>query len=104
MSDDASPNSAARTDIPPVEPLAESSAGHVTWNVPSGRSRISRSRAQSYSQRRKKKKSRRRRNPGLSRKLEFVTHLLRNLDTLVFAELSALYYMEYVDSPFSPST
>lgn len=30
----------------------------------------------------------------MSKKLEFVTHLLKSLDTLVFAELSALYYME----------
>lgn len=33
--------------------------------------------------------------PGLKRKLVFLTHLLKSLDLVVFAELSALYYMEY---------
>ena len=46
--------------------------------------------------RRRRRKNRKKRNPGLKKKLEFVTHLLKCLDTLVFAELSALYYMEYV--------
>lgn len=55
----------------------------------------SRSRAGSHiNGRRRKRKNRKKRNPGLVRKLEFVTHLLKSLDTLVFAELSALYYME----------
>jgi len=44
--------------------------------------------------RRRRPKSRKKRNPGLKKKLEFVTHLLRGLDSLVFAEMSALYYME----------
>ncbi|KAI5466790.1 hypothetical protein BGZ63DRAFT_418544 [Mariannaea sp. PMI_226] len=90
MSDDATPTSPARIDV---------SGNRVVWGdgvsvQPSPSSRL---RAQSQSQqqrRKKKKKSRRRRNPGLSKKLEFVTHLLKSLDTLVFAELSALYYME----------
>ncbi|RSL94000.1 hypothetical protein CDV31_014483 [Fusarium ambrosium] len=95
MSHDASPSSTARTDAPPVEPLPASSASRVTRDLLSPEQpRTSRSRAQSHSQRRKKKKSRKRRNPGLARKLEFITHLLKSLDTLVFAELSALYYME----------
>jgi hypothetical protein len=34
------------------------------------------------------------RRAGLTKKLQFMTHLLRNLDSLVFAELGALYYME----------
>jgi hypothetical protein len=46
--------------------------------------------------RRRQKKSRKRRNPGLSKKLDFLTHLLKSLDLIVFAELSALYYMEFV--------
>lgn len=32
---------------------------------------------------------------GLTRKLQFLTNLTTSLDTLVFAELCALYYMEY---------
>lgn len=33
---------------------------------------------------------------GLAKKLKFMTQLLKNLDALVYAELSALYYMESV--------
>ncbi|KAH7319968.1 hypothetical protein B0I35DRAFT_478263 [Stachybotrys elegans] len=44
--------------------------------------------------RRRQKKSRKRRNPGLAKKLAFLSHLLKSLDLIVFAELSALYYME----------
>ncbi|KAF4979025.1 hypothetical protein FZEAL_4700 [Fusarium zealandicum] len=94
MSHDASPSSTARIDASSDEPVTAPSGSHVTWDLPSGRSRSSRSRAQSHAQRRKKKKNRKRRNPGLARKLELITHLLKSLDTLVFAELSALYYME----------
>ncbi|KAG6323416.1 hypothetical protein E4U22_006242 [Claviceps purpurea] len=54
----------------------------------------SRVRAPSMSRRRRKKKSKKERNPGLVKKLSFVTHLLKSLDLLVFAELSGLYYME----------
>lgn len=45
---------------------------------------------------RRRRKNRKKRNPGLKKKLAFVTHLLKGLDTIVLAELSALYYMEYV--------
>lgn len=51
-------------------------------------------RSPSRSRRRRKKKSKKDRNPGLVKKLSFVTHLLKTLDMLVFAELSGLYYME----------
>jgi len=44
--------------------------------------------------RRRRKKPSKRSNAGLKKKLTFVTHLLKGLDTVVFAELSALYYME----------
>ncbi|CAG9970686.1 unnamed protein product [Clonostachys byssicola] len=43
---------------------------------------------------RRRRKNRKKRNPGLKKKLAFVTHLLKGLDTVVLAELSALYYME----------
>lgn len=114
MSDDASPSSPARiadsSVEPSVEPSVELSGSRVAWDAsselatPSRRRAQSQSQSQSQSQRRKKKKSRRKRNPGLARKLEFVTHLLKSLDTLVFVELSALYYMEYVFIPSSPPT
>lgn len=45
--------------------------------------------------RRRRKKLLKKLTPGLKKKLTFVTHLLKGLDTVVFAELSALYYMEY---------
>lgn len=56
----------------------------------------SQSRSRSRSRRRRRKKSKKDRNPGLVKKLSFVTHLLKTLDLLVFAELSGLYYMECV--------
>lgn len=46
------------------------------------------------------KKDKKKHCPGLKKKLVFLTHLLKSLDLVVFAELSALYYMEYV-SKFS---
>ncbi|KAI6780191.1 DUF1746-domain protein [Emericellopsis cladophorae] len=49
----------------------------------------------------KKTKKRKKRNEGLRKKLDFVTDLLKGLDTFVFAELSALYYMEYVEPNIS---
>lgn len=94
MSDDASPSSTAPNEASTAESVNVSSGSRVTWNLPREHSRSARSRAQLHPQRRKKKKSRKKRNPGLARKLELVTHLLRSLDTLVFAELSGLYYME----------
>ncbi|KAJ5219986.1 hypothetical protein N7468_009190 [Penicillium chermesinum] len=36
-------------------------------------------------------------------KVAFIDKLLRDLDILVYCELSALYYMEYVSSPFDPT-
>lgn len=45
---------------------------------------------------------------GLMKKLQFMIHLSISLDTLVYAELCALYYMEYEPPPLSyyniPST
>ncbi len=38
---------------------------------------------------------RQRRRAGLAKKLQFLIHLLKNLDMLFFAELCVLYYMEY---------
>lgn len=35
---------------------------------------------------------------GLAKKLAFLTHLLGCLDTIIYAELCTLYYMEYAVS------
>lgn len=37
------------------------------------------------------------------KKYEFVNHLTLNLDILIYAELSILYYMEFVPFPSCPS-
>ncbi|GKT42175.1 uncharacterized protein ColSpa_02356 [Colletotrichum spaethianum] len=44
--------------------------------------------------RRRRRRKHRKINPGLARKFDFMTQLLRNLDALVYAELCTLYYME----------
>ncbi|KAF6842475.1 DUF1746-domain-containing protein [Colletotrichum musicola] len=46
------------------------------------------------SSRRRRRRKHRKVNPGLERKFDFMTRLLRNLDALVYAELCTLYYME----------
>lgn len=52
--------------------------------------------------RRRRSSSRvRRAKAGIARKLDFMTNLMSSLDVLVFAELSVLYYMEYV-VPLAP--
>jgi hypothetical protein len=38
--------------------------------------------------------SERLRKAGLAKKLQFMTHLMKSLDMVVFAELCTLYYME----------
>jgi hypothetical protein len=102
MNDAASPSSSARVDarddLAPLLAVSRdildrheaSRQGGASAPAPSSRSRA----GSHINGRRRKRKSRKKRNPGLVKKLEFVTHLLRSLDTLVFAELSALYYME----------
>lgn len=50
-----------------------------------------------HQQRRRRKHKTKANKPdkGLVKKVDFLTHLLKNLDMLVYAELAALYYMEY---------
>jgi hypothetical protein len=38
--------------------------------------------------------SQQRRKAGLVKKLQYMTHLMKSLDMVVFAELCTLYYME----------
>ena len=84
MSNDSQPSSAAPTRHEPT---------HSNTTAPV-EATTSRSRG-----RRRTKKSRKSKKPdaGLKKKLEHVTHLLKTLDFVVFAELSSLYYMEYVN-------
>lgn len=96
MSHDASPSRTARNhdaardddDDDDDTILADQTLPNHNANSPA--------RSRSASRQRRKKKSKKKRNPGLAKKLGFITHLLKTLDLVVFAELSALYYMEYV--------
>lgn len=91
MDDAASPSTTARLDDNPEPsqcPDAEADAESGPDPSPSRRSPSRRHR--------KKRKGKKRTDPGLMKKLAFVTHLLNSLDVLVFAELSSLYYMECV--------
>ena len=45
----------------------------------------------------------RRAKEGLMKKHSFLLNLLQQLDTLILAELCALYYMEYAIAPCPPS-
>lgn len=53
-----------------------------------------RPRRSSRPRRRRSSSRMRRAKAGIARKLDFMTNLMSSLDVLVFAELSALYYME----------
>jgi hypothetical protein len=95
MNDAPSPSSSARVDARNDHAALDNGQDASRHDGNAAPAPTSRSRAGSHiNGRRRKKKSRKKRNPGLVKKLEFVTHLLKTLDTLVFAELSALYYME----------
>lgn len=95
MSNDPSPSSAARQQDSDPEPGAEE-AIRSNGTVQLYATRPRRSRSDANRRRRKKKKGSKKPNPGLVKKLAFLNHLLKDLDLLVFAELSSLYYMEYV--------
>lgn len=98
MSHDPSPAWTARnrdTTPPGDAELRDDAALNPNEAIDNNGGSPSRSRSRSDSRRRRKKKSKKKRNPGLVKKLAFITHLLRTLDLVVFAELSALYYMEY---------
>lgn len=56
----------------------------------------SRQRSRSSNGRQHKRRSKKKQNPGLAKKLGFLTHLLKTLDLVIFAELSSMYYMECV--------
>lgn len=56
--------------------------------------------AEARGSRRRRRRKHRKINPGLAKKFDFLTQLLRNLDSLVYAELCTLYYMEYATLSF----
>jgi hypothetical protein len=94
------------SNVPPPSPLAAHTSPDTNENenenddinnsdAPSDPLRANGSRSASRSRRRRKCKTKT--NNGLVKKLQFMTHLLKSLDTLIFAELAVLYYMEYAN-------
>ncbi|KYK55530.1 hypothetical protein DCS_07493 [Drechmeria coniospora] len=96
MNDDPSPNGTTTRDDDGAETVGRNEGpddddGNLHLN---NLTHASPSPSRSPSRRRRRKRSRKKRSPGLAKKLSFVTHLLKTIDLVVFAELSALYYME----------
>ncbi|ATY58835.1 hypothetical protein CCM_06196 [Cordyceps militaris CM01] len=93
MNDDASPSSSARDELWDDD---DGVAGPAQPQHAASPARQAEPRAQPTPQQRQRrlKKDVKKNCPGLKKKLVFLTHLLKSLDLLVFAELSALYYME----------
>lgn len=94
MNDDAPPSSSAREqrwdDDDAADPVSPNDSANV--DQPAGPT----SQESSQQQQPAAKKVKKSHCPGLKKKLVFLTHLLKSLDLVVFAELSALYYMESV--------
>jgi hypothetical protein len=78
-------NDSTPTDLPRSEnPTATSEAGPADAVESTQRGQDEQSPAQKRAQTQMKKK------------FEFVTSLMNNLDILIYAELSIIYYMEYI--------
>ncbi|KAJ6789868.1 hypothetical protein PWT90_11117 [Aphanocladium album] len=93
MNDDATPSSSAPDELWDDD----GAAGSVRPQDPAGPAPGDGTRAQPAPPPRRQpipKKDKKKHCPGLKKKLVFLTHLLKSLDLVVFAELSALYYME----------
>lgn len=94
MNNDAVPRSSARIpdrlSPPAIGPNNDTNDAEAGTH---GRSR-SRQRSRSSNGRQHKRRSKKKQNPGLAKKLGFLTHLLKTLDLVIFAELSSMYYME----------
>lgn len=105
MNNDAVPISSARIpdrlSPPTVGPNNDTNDAEADTHDRS----TSRQRSRSSSGRQHKRRSKKKQNPGLAKKLGFLTHLLKTLDLVVFAELSSMYYMECVKTfpSLSPS-
>lgn len=96
MNNDAAPSSSARIpdrlSPPAIGPNNDTNNAEADAHGRSG----SRQRSRSSNGRQHKRRSKRKQNPGLAKKLGFLTHLLKTLDLVIFAELSSMYYMECV--------
>ncbi|KAL0938954.1 DUF1746-domain-containing protein [Colletotrichum truncatum] len=86
MVDDAAPDTLPGRSIPPRDDHEhERGIPELSQRANDPGERISR---------RRRRRKHRKVNPGLARKFDLMTQLLRNLDALVYAELCTLYYME----------
>lgn len=99
MNNDAAPSSSARIPdrLSPPGVGANADADDAEADADARHRPESRQRSRSSNGRqRRRRRSKRKQNPGLAKKLAFLTHLLKTLDLVLFAELSSLYYMECV--------
>ncbi|EGR51539.1 uncharacterized protein TRIREDRAFT_56942 [Trichoderma reesei QM6a] len=97
MNHDAASTSSARIHdrLSPPGAAAAAGAGDAEAEADPRRRPESRQRSRSSNGRqRRRRRSKKKQNPGLAKKLAFLTHLLKTLDLVFFAELSSLYYME----------
>ncbi|KAM3478415.1 hypothetical protein MY5147_002194 [Beauveria neobassiana] len=95
MNDDASPSSSARDELWDDDDAAAGPArSQEAVSAGPAQQYDARPRPASQQLRVSSKKDLKKHCPGLKKKLVFLTHLLKSLDLVVFAELSALYYME----------
>ncbi|KAH6608752.1 hypothetical protein Trco_002098 [Trichoderma cornu-damae] len=101
MNNDAAPSSSARIpdrlSPPGVGASADADDAEAEADArgrPDESPHRSRSRNGRQRRRRRRRRSKKKQNPGLAKKLAFITHLLKTLDLVIFAELSSLYYME----------
>ncbi|PFH60062.1 hypothetical protein XA68_11511 [Ophiocordyceps unilateralis] len=96
MSDDAPPARSARNHDSPASARVGDHDFPLANEAAEARDTGSSTRSRSVSRQRRRRRSRstKKRHPGLAKKLSFLTHLLKSLDTVVIAELSGLYYME----------
>lgn len=110
MNNDAAPGSSARVpdrlSPPGVGANADADDAEADADARARPESRQRSRSGNGRQQRRRRRSKKKQNPGLAKKLAFLTHLLKTLDLVLFAELSSLYYMECVDThpltfPFS---
>ncbi|RFU76216.1 hypothetical protein TARUN_6038 [Trichoderma arundinaceum] len=97
MNNDAAPSSSARSpdrlSPPGIGANADADDAEADADARDRAESPQRSRSRNGRQRRRRR-SKRKQNPGLAKKLSFLTHLLKTLDLVLFAELSSLYYME----------
>jgi len=85
MSHDPSPSSAARQRAPPLDAHDAPDAQGHTDEDEAGEPSSAAAREDERNQKRR---------AGRAKKLQAVTHLQKSLDMIVFAYISALYYME----------